>query len=73
MAYANNATLEYMKTRKQFGVAIASFQAAFAFPVLSPLVIVYLGCLFGLRRLGTPRRSEDWDCPRAGVSRGSGR
>jgi alkylation response protein AidB-like acyl-CoA dehydrogenase len=26
MAYANDATLEYMKTRKQFGVAIASFQ-----------------------------------------------
>ena len=26
MTYANNATLEYMKTRKQFGVAIASFQ-----------------------------------------------
>lgn len=26
MSYANTATLEYMKTRKQFGVAIASFQ-----------------------------------------------
>jgi alkylation response protein AidB-like acyl-CoA dehydrogenase len=26
MTYANNATLDYMKTRKQFGVAIASFQ-----------------------------------------------
>lgn len=26
MQYANDATLEYLKTRKQFGVAIASFQ-----------------------------------------------
>jgi alkylation response protein AidB-like acyl-CoA dehydrogenase len=26
MKYANDATLDYMKTRKQFGVAIASFQ-----------------------------------------------
>jgi alkylation response protein AidB-like acyl-CoA dehydrogenase len=27
MKYANDATLEYIKTRKQFGVAIGSFQA----------------------------------------------
>jgi alkylation response protein AidB-like acyl-CoA dehydrogenase len=27
MKYANDATLEYLKTRKQFGVAIGSFQA----------------------------------------------
>ncbi len=38
-------------------VAIVTFQMAFEWPALCWLVLAYLGCLFALRRLKTPRQS----------------
>ena len=37
--------------------AVGAFQAAFVFPALWWLVLGYLGCLFELRRLSTPRQA----------------
>jgi apolipoprotein N-acyltransferase len=37
--------------------ALGAFQAAFVFPALWWLVLGYLGCLFELRRLSTPRQA----------------